>query len=123
MFTACAKLKKVNSYNTTPPTILATTFDESTYASAMLVVPESAQNAYKSDQYWKQFSQFGTLGISNVESEGWYVVGKGFIESTVPVTVYTITGASVGTFTGYKAVAPGIYIISNGNKVAKVVVR
>lgn len=123
-FAGCKKLMTVTSLNPEPPYMAnSNAFDEDTYKNAKLLVPAGAEKAYKEDDNWKLFTNFGTSNFEDLETSEWIVTGNGYIESTIPVTVYTVTGRVVDSFTGYKAVAPGLYIVKGFNKVAKVIVK
>lgn len=122
-FAGCSKLMTVTSLNPVPPTMAASTaFDTDTYAKADLVVPAGAEQAYKDDQYWKLFTKL-TSGVEEIAASAWITAGNGYIESSVPVTVYTVSGRQIGTFSGYKSVDPGIYVVRGNNKVTKLFVK
>lgn len=122
-FKGCAALLTVTSLNPVPPGMTASTaFDEYTYTNAKLVVPAGAEQAYMDNVNWKRFIKL-TSGVEEIQTSSWITTGHGYIESTIPVTVYSISGQTIGSFCGYKAVSPGLYIVKGDNKVLKLLVK
>ncbi|MBR5062635.1 MAG: leucine-rich repeat domain-containing protein [Prevotella sp.] len=57
-FLGCTSLEDIHTYNETPPSIYATSFDEKTVQNATLHVPEpslTTESQYKEAFYWKDF--------------------------------------------------------------------
>lgn len=57
-FLGCTSLEDIHTYNESPPSIYATSFDEKTVKNATLHVPEpslTTESQYKEAFYWKDF--------------------------------------------------------------------
>jgi len=98
-FRSCSALTSITSKNTTPPTIGGSyTFDD-VDKSIPVYVPKSSVDAYKSAEYWKDFTNFiGGAYFVDVTAENGTVEGAGAYEENAEVTL-TVTPAE-----GYKFV-------------------
>ena len=116
-FKNCSALETIVCNAITPPTIVSTTFDSSTYSAATLKVPYSSQTAYKNATYWKNFTNVEGLSYDFCVDGIYY---KKTSSSTVEVTykdimnnVYTGSVTIPSTVkvnnVTYKVTAIGIY--------------
>lgn len=119
-FSGCTKIATVKSLSTVPPVCkvldipsmdLHTTPFDDFYQNATLKVPADAINAYKAADGWKIFTTIEALPSSGVEG----------IEADVnaPVEYYNLQGQKVAA----ESLVPGIYVIRQGNKASKVLVK
>ena len=56
-FSGCPKLTTINAMGTTPPTIVNNTFDNNTYSTAFLYIPQGCMEAYCTAEEWKNFEK------------------------------------------------------------------
>jgi hypothetical protein len=110
MFAGDSALTDIYCYNTTVPTMNnENVFDADTYNTACLHVPASVTAAYQKADYWKNFTNYGTMtAISSVESD-----------DNQPIEYYTLSGIKLS---GKPSIA-GIYITKQGGKVSKIAIR
>jgi hypothetical protein len=118
-FYGCDSLTDVVCYATEPITTpyYSWIFSNNTYASATLYVPEEAIAAYQSSYYcWSQFENIKPLSqytdIQAVTLSG---------ESTAPAVIYDLNGARV--YKELEHLAPGIYVVHQGDKSHKVLIK
>lgn len=111
-FSSCYELSKITSLNPTPPTISSNTFDYTAYDRASLIVPEEAYYDYKAAQYWSSFKQMETSGIDSVIAD---------IDYAQPLKVYDLKGREIGT--SINNLDAGIYIVRQGAKALKIIVK
>ena len=116
-------LTDVYCHAATPPAIRKDTFDEETYAEAMLHVPSDVAGSYQAAQYWKQFQHIvGDLpstAISSVATDASLATyANGILTTSAPaaITVYAQSGAQVrhaadATTLSLAGLPRGIYII------------
>lgn len=71
-FTGCNALKTINSRATTPPTIIATTFESSTYTGVLYVPDYHSRSAYMNAPYWQNFSYIRSMKDYDFEVNGIY---------------------------------------------------
>ncbi len=119
-FSGCTKIATVKSLSTVPPVckvldipsipLHSTPFDDFC-ETAKLLVPADAINAYKAADGWKEFKTIEALPSSGVEG----------VEADVnaPVEYYNLQGQKVAA----ESLVPGIYVIRQGNKASKVLVK
>lgn len=69
VFEKCGKIERIESKNTTPPSITPYTFESSIMNLAFLYVPESAVDAYKSAAEWQKFDKIRAIGNEYVAVE------------------------------------------------------
>ena len=93
-FTGCNALKTINSRATTPPTIIATTFESSTYTGVLYVPDYHARSAYKNAPYWQNFSYIRSMKEYDFEVNGIYY--KIISTSTNKVSVSRINSFEEG---------------------------
>lgn len=90
----------------TPPATGEYCFTPAQYKNAKCVVPAGSESIYKNNPEWKPFFDKASVGEIFDDS------------SVVPITYYDLNGVKVsGTL------APGIYIVSQGNRASKVIVK
>ncbi|MGN1264072.1 MAG: leucine-rich repeat domain-containing protein [Prevotella sp.] len=69
-FYLCPEIERVECLATVPPVIEGRTFDESVLATATLVVPASALEAYRNAEVWKEFAHIdAATGITAVSAD------------------------------------------------------
>ncbi|MDE6693876.1 MAG: hypothetical protein K2K05_10870, partial [Muribaculaceae bacterium] len=115
-FRSCTSLTSV-FYNTMEPIKVYTSiFDSGTYSDATLYVPESAVETFKKTQPWSKFRNIQAYDfISGIED-----VSAGFDE-TLPCEYFTLSGVKAAN--SMDGLAPGIYIMRQGNAIRKIVVK
>ena len=77
-----------------------------------MLVPEEAYYDYKAAQYWSSFKQMETSGIDSVISD---------IDYAQPLKVYDLKGIEIGT--SINNLDAGIYIVRQGAKALKIIVK
>lgn len=106
-------------YDTTSPLDIPadqnSPFDQAEYESTVLYVPGEAIATFRATNPWNNFSNISAFDFSGIESVGTDA------DMSAPVEVYTVTGAYAGSDTG--SLAPGIYIVRQGSKVSKTVIK
>lgn len=115
-FSGCSGFKTVNVLAQTPPRADVTVF--SNY-DATLYVPVGKKDTYQnsSNDCWPKFhpieeSDFSHLGVSLITDE---------LGQHLPIAVYDMKGVKVADCT--EGLAPGAYIIRQGNVSKKIIVR
>ena len=133
-FCDCTGLAEIRSFNTVPPTVEDNNnFTAQQYADAAVYVPESALDAYRTAEVWKNFLNIQSLqsvGVNNVAVNdgvtvsvvGGSIVVNGYDGAAI-VEVYNIGGNRV--YSGHDAaitdLTPGVYVVRIGNSTTKVV--
>jgi hypothetical protein len=113
-FSFCRKLKTITCYATIPPVAYSRTFYNST--PSQLFVPEESLEAYKSDDVWSKFANISAIpGYDAIESP------KASISTANHPTIYNLDGTAVSG--DIQSLSPGIYIIVEGGKSRKIIVR
>lgn len=119
-FTGCEALKNVISLPMVPPVIVDDTFDQTTYDTATLNVPEGTFDAYHAATGWKLFKK-GQTEVEEVEvgtaEEIYGAVGE--IIAPEGAEVYNMQGIK----TGMKNLVPGMYIVRTAENIRKVLVK
>ena len=121
-FKGCNNITSVTCLAQLPPSVDVTSFDESVYGKATLVIYPSAESAYKNDEVWSKFYALSPTGIDNIESEGESAVrvDGGNIIAPEGSEVFDLSGRRVSV-TGLR---PGIYIVRiPGGKAVKIRVK
>jgi hypothetical protein len=116
-FADCNRITEVICHATEPTETFGTTFSDVTYTSATLFVPETSINAYRTSQYdWSKFqnilpiSQYTDIQSARISTE-----------MTVPTMIYDINGKrSIGNL---QNLMPGIYVVRQGDKSRKMLVK
>jgi hypothetical protein len=115
-FDGCFSLDTIICYAIVPP-IAECSFGIEAYANCQLLVPEESLDRYKEDQYeWSLFKNIGVIPeITAVESP----------EASYPAishpTIYNLNGTAISG--DIQSLSPGIYIIKEGGKSRKIIVR
>lgn len=119
-------LTEVTSHNPEPP--VGVVFENEVYETATLYVPESAKEAYKNAEGWKQFSRIETIGNSvGMTDDGMKsftatpIPGGIMVSSDRPVEIFDAQGIKV--YSGAEGEIPmsaGLYIVVSGDKAVKV---
>ena len=103
-----------------PPVIVDDTFDQTTYDTATLNVPEGTFDAYHAATGWKLFKK-GQTEVEEVEvgtaEEIYGAVGE--IIAPEGAEVYNMQGIK----TGMKNLVPGMYIVCTAENIRKVLVK
>ncbi len=123
-FNGCTSLKKVTSLMLEPCAGNENLFSAETYANATLIVPAGTLETYMETVPWKNFLKIiesapedPELGaIEDVTSDATYA-----IDYSEPYEVYTLQGTMMGR--SIEDLAPGLYIVRQGTRIAKTVIR
>lgn len=111
-FMGCKNLKEVN-YNTTEPiTGDKSIFSDEVYKNATLNVAVGGIDNAKSTEPWMYFLNINDLSVSNIESIAAYGLDA-------PTEIYNLNGVRVNC----EPLIPGIYVIRQGVKTRKIVVK
>lgn len=119
-FTKCTALKTINAHPEVPPTVDSTTFDSITLATATLIVPTKAYDAYHSAEVWKEFNT-QTTAVKGVQDsdEQEIAVGPGRIIVPEGAMVYNMQGMRVRP----EGLPRGVYIVRTRTRIIKVAVN
>ena len=120
VFSGCTSLAKVTSLSLTPPGLAEDAFDEATYTTAFLEVPDAAAKFYSNAPAWKNFIN-STAGIDDLLDNNEVTVYGGIGEIIAPdgAQAYAIDGRP-SRLTGLRS---GLYLVVYRGKTYKVVVR
>ncbi len=111
-FMSCSAITEITSLNTVPPTCDTSYMFDAFAETAKLMVPKESVDAYKAATGWSAFSTvegIETSGIDSIESDS----------DNTNAEYYNLQGIKVSP----EALTPGIYIMRNGNKATKVLVK
>lgn len=115
-FGQCDNISSVICKATVPPTLDRNAFT-AIYETATLNVPEGSKSAYSEADIWSQFTNItegDSSGIDDIEADG----DAGIME------VYSLTGNLVAKCSEMPSdLHPGLYIVKQGKKVSKIIVR
>ena len=108
-FKGCKNITTVTCLSLLPPSVDESSFEESVYGKATLVIDPSAESVYKNDEVWSQFYALSPTSIDDIESEGESAVRVegGNIIAPEGSEVFDLSGRRVSV-TGIR---PGIYIV------------
>jgi hypothetical protein len=117
-FYQCTSLTKIICDAIAPPTAkYESTFDTDTYTNCQLLVPEESIDSYKNSQYvWSKFA--------NISANPEYVdidSPEASYSATSHPTIYNLNGTAISGDT--QSLSPGIYIIKEGSKSRKIIVK
>ena len=111
--------RQINSQNPIPPTLDDPCFDQSSYASVALTVPQQSIDAYKAAAEWNEFNNINGYGaVDAVNADGKIKINGREIavnDSNAFVEIYGLSGNTV--YSGIPAgntitlTEGGIYII------------
>ncbi len=110
-FEGCSSLTDISCMAIIPPSAYSNTFDNDAYQNARLTVPQESMDAYKGHEVWKNFRNTGYQDVKYVEID----------ETEREVEVFNLNGIFISNST--EVLAPGIYIVRNGDSVKKIVVK
>ncbi|MDE5837759.1 MAG: leucine-rich repeat domain-containing protein, partial [Paramuribaculum sp.] len=108
-FKGCNNITSVTSLAKLPPSVDASSFDESVYSKATLVVDPSAESAYRNNEIWSKFFTISPTDIDGIDADKESVVKVegGDIIAPEGSEVFDLNGRRV-TPDGLR---PGIYIV------------
>lgn len=87
-FAGCTALTKIESKAIIPPSISADTFDEATYQTAELHVPEPAVEAYKNHEIWGKFNVLASsISVTSITLDPTEYSGKSGDEFQIKASV------------------------------------
>lgn len=114
-FSGCKSLESVYCAIENPDDVTygSDIFASDIYPNAILYVPESTVDKYKTTEPWCNFSNIIGIDfteIKNIEAD---------INTDIPYDVYNLNGICVGHST--EELAKGIYLIRQGNSVKKLI--
>ncbi|MDE7407839.1 MAG: leucine-rich repeat domain-containing protein, partial [Muribaculaceae bacterium] len=120
-FENCTDLQEVSCYATNPPICQDDAFLNSHPEYMILRVPKGTKDRYATSKGWKDFGRIiDDLEVAGIE--GITVPEKTItIDYDLPYTVYAIDGALAGT--SIELLSPGIYIVRQGQKSVKTVIK
>ena len=110
----CSSIKKIHYLGSEPIAAQYNVFDEKIYGEAILYVPVGTMNAFKSADPWSRFINIEEETYSGIED----VMN---IDNRIPVEVFNLNGVKVGN--SVENLAPGLYIVRQGNKIRKISVK
>ncbi|MDE6383730.1 MAG: leucine-rich repeat domain-containing protein [Paramuribaculum sp.] len=116
VFFGCENLTTITDLNPVPPTIGTQVFD-SVPASAVVYVPDGSSDAYA--QAWPMFTDFRTIADASIDTIR--ADEESEIDFANPYVVYNASGIIVGD--DIDTLEPGIYIVGQGVKSKKIVVK
>ncbi len=135
-FKGCTSLNTVTCSATTPPTCGSTTRSAFTdEASKTLYVPSACVDAYKDAQGWKAFGNILPIvatGLNSVGSNGFMLTSQNGtvtltgVPSEMPVSVYSINGALIGSGKGNMSINADrgqVVVVKAGSKSCKLLVK
>ena len=107
VFSGCNALIKVRCREITPPTVLATSFDEYTYTHAALAVPPTALAKYSANSVWSKF--ITVTGVNTVldDATTQIYVSDGRLKAPEGTIVYDMRGIRKKN----EYLEPGVYIV------------
>lgn len=131
-FGLCKAIVTVESKNPEPP-IMQNVFENETYLSGTLYVPQDAIPAYKEAEDWGNFMQIKAIGsvptgvqeMTATNSTGGFRVDGDSLYCSGGVKVVSISGAIVSNSCGTDVVtlAKGVYIVIANGKSSKVIIK
>lgn len=127
-FSGFTGLKNVDVTSSIPPVIDYPLFEQQTFASARLRVPESAVNSYRQAEYWKQFitieiGNFADIPYIADEPNLQYFLSDGIITTHGHACLYDMSGRKLYDSHYGRIALPGhgTYILVNSGKSAKII--
>ncbi len=116
-FGACENIKNVyyQISNKNPINGDKSIFPQDTYTNATLYVPAEAVDKCKQIEPWKYFSKIETYDFSGIDDV------SVDLDNTTPCEVYNLNGVMIGN--SIDNLAPGIYVVRQGNMVKKIAVK
>jgi hypothetical protein len=122
-------LRAIRSCNPVPPQLGSYMFRDTTYATAIVYVPESSLSAYREAKEWQKFLHFRTFpdgeitAIEQPEAPRSYAFEGRTLQLSSPGRVYRVDGRPVFGGTGAVTLPPGGYVIQVDGAARKVWVR
>lgn len=114
-FSGCNSLRTIKCRSVTPPAARVDSFDESTYLSCELLVPDQSMDDYRNHFVWERFLNISPAGVETLSMEKgndisvYMLSGQMLYNNVDPETVYTLS--------------PGTYIILQGGETKKILVK
>jgi hypothetical protein len=115
-FRDCIRLTSIICDAIVPPTAEYLTFNTDTYANCQLLVPDESIDSYKSQYVWSKFANI----IANPEYDAIDSPEASYSTTSHP-TIYNLNGTAVSG--DIQSLSPGIYIIKEGSKSRKILVK
>lgn len=113
-FGSCENLQNIYCMPTTPPKYYSS-FSRGNYMNATLYVPVGSISAYDKVDPWRNFwciKEYDFSGVDDITVDDY---------SDYPVEIYNLSGNKVES--SKENLAPGIYIMRQGRKVEKIMIR
>ena len=125
-FSGCDKLRKVTAYPTTVPNVYENSF---AHYNAVLYVPCNVYDDYLFDDVFFTFKVIECIAaeedeptsITETLADANITVSGGTISAEADFSIYNTIGQDVTAFNG--SLQPGIYLVSIGNDIVKVMVH
>ncbi|MDE5886661.1 MAG: leucine-rich repeat domain-containing protein [Muribaculaceae bacterium] len=117
-FSGCYAIKNVNYKGETPIEATKDVFDNSVYENATLYVNEGKISSFQEVSPWMYFKNITDKEYSAVDE---VIADEDGIDYALPYSVYNLKGQMAGN--SIDGLIPGMYIVRQGSKVKKVVVK
>lgn len=111
-FSGCNGLESITCNNNIPPACGEGVFSGVPTKTCVLYVPEESIIYYRIVDGWKDFFNIEASGIEEVIAD---------YRDDMPIEVYGANGVKVAD--GVEGLAPGVYILRQGSKSSKVIVK
>lgn len=115
-FAGCASLRTISICAATPPSAVATSFDDNHYSDVLLNLPFGSESLYAGDDVWGRFAN--TMGFDDVEMTEADASGDASVE------IFNLEGVCIhrGPLDA-TVLQPGIYIVRTATATRKLHVR
>lgn len=126
-----APLATITSRNPLPPTFdtASTTATFSNY-NAIVYVPTGSLDAYRSNEYWKNFANIIEKDLSGINGiicseETPFAIAGNTVSAKTDLTIYSIDGKAIAGIQAHQSIAlsDGVYIVRNADKSFKIAIR
>lgn len=117
-FSECGSLSTIVCKGQTPADAITNVFDEEVYGNASLLVPEGCVESYQSVSPWSLFKKILVEGTSGVEKINELEYDT---SSENSCHVYDLNGREISD--SIENLSEGIYLIREGNKLRKILVK
>lgn len=112
-FATNTKVSKVVTYHAVPPTMADKAFPSTVYNSALLIVPDGSEEAYRKAEGWKRFRNISSPSMSGIAD------GVAADSDEAPVEYFNLQGVRMQE----TDLTPGVYIRRQGSRSEKVILR